>query len=125
MDCLRGRPMPGDPYHPACARNYMAAFAIPWVRLASEQVRARGMHVIVASAQRIPEASVNPRAKNFHWADLTQGLWEAHDAGVDGRMLRNDRPGPVGSDLRDLFWAKRAQGWHATPIDYASEASER
>jgi branched-chain amino acid aminotransferase len=37
---------------------------------------------------------------------------------IDGRILCNDRPGPVTTRLRDLFWTKRAQGWHATPIDY-------
>ena len=31
MDCLRGRPAPGMPYHPVYARNYITAFAIPWV----------------------------------------------------------------------------------------------
>jgi branched-chain amino acid aminotransferase len=204
MDCLRGRPKPGQPYHPAYARNYLTAFAIPWVWLMSPDVQERGAHLIVASPPRIPENSVNPRAKNFHWADLTRGLFEAHDRGadtcvlldaegnvtegpgfnifvvangtvatpdrgvlegitrmsvidlcaergipcavrpvtaaelrdadeifiattaggilpvsrIDGRMLGNDRPGPIACGLRDLFWAKRAQGWHATPIDY-------
>ena len=23
--------------------------------------------------------------------------------------------------LRERFWAKRAEGWHATPIDYDAE----
>jgi branched-chain amino acid aminotransferase len=210
MDCLRGRPKLGAPYHPAYARNYLAAFAIPWVWLLPEEVRARGVHVIVAATPRIPEASVNPRAKNFHWADLTRGLFEAHEAGadncilldseglvtegpgfnvfavrdgaivtpdrgvlegitrmsvlelcvergipctarplpaaelrdadeiflsttaggvlpvtrIDGRILCNDRPGPVSCDLRDLFWTKRAAGWHATPVDYDAEPGE-
>jgi branched-chain amino acid aminotransferase len=29
MDCLRGVPAPGKPRHPAYARNYIAAFAVP------------------------------------------------------------------------------------------------
>ena len=37
---------------------------------------------------------------------------------LDARILGNDRPGPISSLLRETFWAKRAQGWHATPIDY-------
>ena len=42
MDCLRGRPAPGKPYHPAHARNYIAAFAIPWVWVMSPEVQERG-----------------------------------------------------------------------------------
>jgi branched-chain amino acid aminotransferase len=37
---------------------------------------------------------------------------------IDGRIMGNDRPGPVSARLRESFWAKRAQGWHATPIAY-------
>jgi branched-subunit amino acid aminotransferase/4-amino-4-deoxychorismate lyase len=204
IDCLRGRPLPGQPYHPAFARNYLVAFAIPWVWLWSEEVRHRGAHVIIAETPRISSKSIDQRVKNFHWGDLTRGLFEAHDAGadscvlldeaglvtegpgfnvfalhgshittpdrgvlegitrlsvkelaeqagltfaaaplsadalrdadevfvattaggimpvarVDGRILCNDRPGPATMRLHDLFWARRAQGWHATPIDY-------
>ncbi len=207
MDCLRGRPQPGLPYHPAHARNYLAAYAIPWVWLLPEPVRARGAHLLIAHTPRISERSVDPRAKNFHWADLTRGLFEAYDAGadtcvllddagfvtegpgfnvfavsgdevltpdrgvlegitrmsveelcgelglrysarpvlpdelrdadevfiattaggimpvsrVDGRILSNDRPGPEYTRLHDRFWARRAQGWHATPVDYGKD----
>jgi len=38
---------------------------------------------------------------------------------VDGRILGNDRPGPLTMRLHDLFWSRRAAGWHATQIDYA------
>ncbi len=31
MDCVRGRPMPGLRPHPANCRNYLIAYAIPWV----------------------------------------------------------------------------------------------
>jgi branched-chain amino acid aminotransferase len=206
VDCLRGRPGPGLPYHPAHARNYLAAFAIPWVWLLTAEQRSRGAHMIIAATPRISEQSVDPRVKNFHWADLTRGLFEAHDAGadtcvlldtdglvtegpgfnvfaitghtivtpdrgvlegitrlsiqelagelglgyaaralhpadlrdadevfiattaggvmpvsrVDGRILGNDRPGPLTMRLHDLFWSRRAAGWHATPIDYAA-----
>ncbi len=204
MDCLRGRPPAGMPYHPAYARNYLAAFAIPWVNVMSEELQGRGARVVVAETVRIPGASIDPRAKNFHWADLTRGQFEARDRGadfcvlldesgnltegpgfnvfvvtggkvatpdagvlegitrrsvielcdelgidcaarpvpaselrdadevffsttaggvmpvarLDGRMMGNDRPGPISMRLRETFWAKRAAGWHASPIDY-------
>jgi branched-chain amino acid aminotransferase len=167
-------------------------------------VQARGAHLIVATPPRIADDSVDPTVKNFHWGDLTRGLFEARDRGadncvlldrdgcvtegpgfnvfavtdgivvtsdrgalegitrlsvqelcaelgipfeiralpatelreadeiflsttaggimpasrLDGRILGNDRPGPVSARLREAFWAKRAAGWHATPIDY-------
>ena len=207
MDCLRGRPPPGQPYHPAYARNYIAAFAIPWVWLMSPDVRTRGAHLVIAETLRIPPSSVDPTAKNFHWADLTRGQFEAHDRGadfcllldadghvtegagynvfvvidgkvvtpdarrarghdpalrdrivrrsrdpaarsagsrprkratptrsssrrrpaascpprIDGRIMSNDRPGPISTRLHDMFWAKRAEGWHATPVDYGKK----
>lgn len=206
MDCLRGRPPAGQPYHPAYARNYLAAFALPWISLVRPDVMERGAHLVVAETLRIPARSVDPRAKNFHWADLTRGQFEAHDRGadfcilldedghvtegpgfnlfvvadgalatpdagvlegltrqsvidlaremdlavavrpvtvaelrdadeillvttaggimpasrIDGRIMGNDRPGPVFRRLHDAFWEKRAQGWHATPVDYSS-----
>ena len=40
-------------------------------------------------------------------------------ARIDGRIMGNDRPGPVSTRLREAFWAKRAAGWHATPVEYA------
>ena len=204
MDCLRGRPKPGLPRHPLNCRNYIAAFAIPWVWVMSEEMQARGAHLIVAKTPRIADASVDPRVKNFHWGDLTRGLFEASDQGadncvltdgngfvtegpgfnvftvtngavstsdhgalegitrlsveelcrdlgmpfairplpvdelreadeiflattaggimpasrIDGHIMGNDRPGPVSAQLRETFWAKRKDGWHATPIAY-------
>ncbi len=206
MDCLRGVPKPGLPRHPANCRNYLAAFAMPWVWVMPPEVQARGAHLITAKTPRIADDSVDPRVKNFHWGDLTRGLFEALDQGVDtcilldregfvtegpgfnvfavsdrsvvtpdrgalegitrlsvielcdeldidcairplpaaelrdadeiflattaggimpasridGRILGNDRPGPISTRLREEFWARRAKGWHATPIDYGT-----
>jgi len=41
---------------------------------------------------------------------------------IDGRIMGNDRPGPVSERMRETFWAKRAAGWHATPVDYGDPA---
>ncbi len=87
VDCLRGRPPPCAAYHPANARNYLVAFAIPWVWLIPPDIQARGAHLVIATPQRIPPASVDPTVKNFHWADLTRGMFEARDAGADTCVL--------------------------------------
>ena len=206
MECLRGRPAPGKPYHPVHARNDIAAFAIPGVWVMSPEVQERGGHLIIAQTLRIPPSSVDPTAKNFHWADLTRGQFEALDRGadfallpdsegnvtegpgfnvfmvingvvvtpdagvlegitrksvieicvdlgipvrvgkvsaaeareadeiflattaggvmpasrIDGRIMSNDRPGPISMKIKETFWAKRASGWHATPVDYGA-----
>jgi branched-chain amino acid aminotransferase len=39
---------------------------------------------------------------------------------LDSRILGNDRPGPVSERLREAYWQKRRDGWHAEPVDYAS-----
>lgn len=87
MDCLRGKPRPGLPSHPANARNYLAVFARPFAWIIPPDVQARGAHLIVARTPRIPSDSVDPTVKNFHWGDLTQALFEALDAGADGAIL--------------------------------------
>lgn len=205
LDCLRGRARPGLSSHPANARNYIAVFARPFGWLIAPEVQARGAHLIVAKTPRIPDDSVDPTVKNFHWGDLTQALFEAHDQGADGailldhqgfvtegpgynafcvldgtvlvsdhgalegitrrtvielcreleipveirpvslaelkdaeevflsttaggimpaarldeRILGNDRPGPVASKLREIFWRRREAGWHGTSVNYA------
>jgi branched-chain amino acid aminotransferase len=206
MDCLRGRPQPGQLFHPVSCRNYLVAFVLPWVWVLPPDVQARGAHLVVAETPRIPEACVDPTVKNFHWGDLTRALFEAHDQGADTavlldfegfvtegpgfnifavtdgkvvspdrgalegitrlsvfelctelgipheirplpraeledadeiflattaggimpasrigrRIMGNDRPGPISSTLRERFWARRAEGWHAEPVDYAA-----
>ena len=204
MDCLRSQPPAGQPRHPAFARTYMIAYAVPYVWLMSAEKRERGTHLIISSTPRIPEESVNPRAKNFHFADMTKSMFEAQEKGadnpvlldfkgnvtegpgfnifaitdgkvatpdrgvlegitrlaaidlcgklglpcevrampadelrdadeifitstaggimgvtrLDGRILGNDRPGPLTRRLHDAYWDYRKQGWCGEPIDY-------
>ena len=205
MDCLRGSAPTNLRRHPINARPYLLAYAVPYVWLVPQEIREQGMHVIIASNPRIPEQCVNPRAKNFHWADMTRAMFEAEDKGahnpvlldlegnvtegpgfnvfavtngkvatpdrgvlegitrgavielceklglpcevrtvpleelrnadeifisstaggvvgvtrLDGRILSNDRPGPVTAKLRDAYWQFRREGWCNEPIDYA------
>src|SRR5258708_13883718 len=83
MDCLRGRPKPDLPRHPLNGRNYLPAFVTPFVWVLSPERQAPGAHLTVAKTPRIPDDSIDPTVKNFHWGDLTKGLFQAPDRGAD------------------------------------------
>ena len=82
MIVTRGQP-PWGSRDPRQALNQFHAFAVPYVWIANEAQRAAGLHLHLSEVPRIPSASVDARAKNYHWADLTQGLLGALDAGYD------------------------------------------
>jgi branched-chain amino acid aminotransferase len=86
MICTRGQP-PWGSRDPRLAVNQFYAFAVPFVWIANAQQREQGLHVKVSDVQRIPAASVDPSAKNYHWNDLTMGLLGALDAGADTVLL--------------------------------------
>lgn len=204
MVTTRGMPAPGAPRKPSLIVNRFLAYALPWIDVISPEIQARGAHLIVATAQRIPPESLDPTAKNYHWGDMVQALFEAEDAGadtavlldrdgfvtegpgfnvfavtggtvvspdrgalegitrrtvlelcaelgipaqvrplpvaelraadeiftattaggvmpaarIDGRIMGNDRPGPVSLRLKAAYWERHAQGWHMTPVRY-------
>lgn len=37
---------------------------------------------------------------------------------IDGRILGNDRPGPISLRLKEAYWRWHAEGRDATPVDY-------
>ncbi len=55
-------------------------------------------------------------ADEIFFSTTAGGVMPASRLGA--RILGNDRPGPISARLRETFWEKRRQGWHATPIDY-------
>jgi len=86
MICTRGQPAWGS-RDPRQAVNQFYAFAVPFVWIANAEQRERGLRLQISDVQRIPAASVDPRAKNYHWNDLTMGLLGALDAGADSVLL--------------------------------------
>lgn len=86
MIVTRGQP-PWGSRDPRQAVNQFYAFAVPFVWIANEAQRERGLHLQVSDVQRIPARSVDPKAKNYHWNDLTMGLLSALDAGADTVVL--------------------------------------
>ncbi len=84
MTCTRGIP-PGGTRDPRACTNRFYAFAIPFVWIADPNQQQTGLNLHVSSRRRIPADSIDPRIKNFHWLDMTMGLFEAFDAscGID------------------------------------------
>lgn len=59
------------------------AYAIPYVWIVLPEQQDIGTSVVIAQrTQRIPPNSVDPTVKNFHWGDLSRGLFEAYDRGA-------------------------------------------
>jgi branched-chain amino acid aminotransferase len=68
---------------PRTFENRFYAYAVPFVWLLPEADAETGMDAVIArTVQRIPTTSVDPTVKNFHWGDLTKGLYEAYDRGA-------------------------------------------
>ncbi len=82
----RGTPPKGT-RDPRQCENRFYAFVIPFVWIATEAMRARGIHLHISEVLRIPPQSVDPAIKNFHWGDLTRGLLEAYEVGCDMPVL--------------------------------------
>jgi branched-chain amino acid aminotransferase len=84
--CTRGAPPKGS-RDPRRCENRFFAFVIPFLWIATEEQRARGLHLHVSAIPRIPPQSVSPRIKNFHWGDMNRALFEAFEAGCDLPVL--------------------------------------
>jgi len=84
--CTRGMPAPGSRDPRTCSNRFMA-FAIPFVWIADDQLRAQGLNLLISQHQRIPPESIDPRIKNYHWLDMVMGLFEAYDAQADSAVL--------------------------------------
>jgi branched-chain amino acid aminotransferase len=80
--CTRGVPPKGI-RDPRLFENRFVAFAVPFVWIANEEMRERGVNLHVSSVLRIPPQSVSPVYKNFHWGDMIRALYDAYDAGCD------------------------------------------
>ena len=79
--CTRGVP-PAGVRDPRAFENRFYAYAIPYVWILPRAEAQLGMDaVITRTVQRIPEISIDPKVKNFHWGDITRGMYEAYERG--------------------------------------------
>lgn len=88
MVCSRGTPLIPGTRDPRECGNHMFAWVVPYVHVIPLEAAARGTHIWISKcSRRIPEGSVNSKAKNYHWGDFTAGLLEAKDHGFDNTVL--------------------------------------
>jgi branched-chain amino acid aminotransferase len=88
MVASRGVPMIPGTRDPRTCANHFYAWCVPYIHVVAPEIAAKGASVWIAKeVRRIPEDSVNPRAKNYHWGDITQGLFEAKDNGFETVVL--------------------------------------
>lgn len=95
----RGVPSPGE-RDPRRWTPRLYVYAIPYVWIVRPEQQELGTQVVVArDTRRIPTGSIDPTVKNFHWADLVRGLFEAYDRDawlailLDGEGLVCEGPG--------------------------------
>ncbi len=67
------------------------AFASPFVWIADDEQRARGMDLVLSRERiRISPRAVDPTAKNFHWLDMQMALFEAGRRGGEWAILPDE-----------------------------------
>ena len=58
------------------------AYAVPYIWIFNRDQQTIGVDLVVArDTIRIPSGAVDPTVKNFHWGDLTRGIFEAFERG--------------------------------------------
>ena len=88
MVCSRGKPKIAGSRDPRDCDNHFFAWCVPYVHVIKPEIVEQGATAWIAqNAYRIPENSVNPRVKNYHWGDFTQGIFEAKDKNYETVIL--------------------------------------
>jgi len=92
--CTRGIP-PAGSRDPRECENSFFAFVVPFVWIAVPEKQERGLHATITGVRRIAPGSVDPTAKNYHWLDMTMGLYEAYERGGETAILVDRRDNVV------------------------------
>ena len=88
MVCSRGVPNVAGSRNPKDCDNHFFAWCVPYVNIIRPEIAQNGASAWISdTVKRIPEDSVNPRNKNYHWGDLTKGLFEAKDNNAETVIL--------------------------------------
>ena len=122
MIMTRGRPPVGSRDPRECV-NAFYVFCIPYVWIATPEVKARGLHLHVSDRWRIPPESVDPTLKHYHWLEFEMGLFDAYDRGAETVALRDRHGGgdgragvqPVPGGRRRVVHARRRRARRHDP----------
>lgn len=91
MVASRGTPSIPGTRDPRLTNNHFYAWVVPFIWVIPQEVAKRGAHILLSeTATRIGMNSVDATVKNYHWGDMTKGLFEALDAGYDTAVLLDD-----------------------------------
>ena len=88
MTCTRGRMTPGS-RDLRTARHMFYCYAVPFIWISSPERQTAGASMRISDLVRIPQQSVDPSVKNYHWLDLDLALLDAYDHGADLVVLRD------------------------------------
>ncbi|MFC3943742.1 branched-chain amino acid transferase [Pseudomonas gingeri NCPPB 3146 = LMG 5327] len=100
--CTRGVPPVGSRDPRDCVNRFFA-FAIPFSWIANQQQREKGLRLHISQVQRIAPESVDPTIKNYHWLDLTRGLFDAYAHHQDTAVLVDGQGNVVEGPGFNLF----------------------
>ena len=88
MVAARGTPLIPGSRDPRDCANHFYAWCVPYIHVVKPDIAARGATLWLSDrTRRIPQDSINQRAKNYHWGDFTQALFEAKDQGFETAIL--------------------------------------
>lgn len=114
VECLVTRGVsPSFSRDPRDAVPTFMVFAIPLGFILPRERWEEGLSIHVSRIHRIPPESVDPTAKNYHWHDLVQGLYEAYDAGAENVVLTDPTGAVCEGPGFNVFLVK--EGRIATP----------
>jgi len=88
MVCSRGVPKIPGSRDPRQCENYFYAWCVHYAWVIPPAVIEQGASACLAtSVQRIPDGSLNPAVKTYHWGDFTRGLFEAKEKNFETVIL--------------------------------------
>ncbi len=88
MVASRGLPIIPGTRDPRKCKNHFYAWCVPYIFIMKPDLENKKRSAWVSkSIFRIPETSVDPKIKNYHWGDFTAGLIEAKEKGYETVIL--------------------------------------
>ena len=91
MVASRGVPLIPGTRDPRECGNHFYAWCVPYIHvMRADLPDAERSAWIAESVRRIPETSVDPRVKNYHWGDFTAAMFEAKDMGYETTILLDE-----------------------------------